>query len=507
MPAARASSYTLLAALSCSCTTAPEPPPPPSLPLTDTLQLQPIVTPLAEPQYPALIDPEVQRTLLLKGYGDWEEAPGERPIDKLGQHKPPTRGPNARRLLRFSHLTDLNIVDDESPARAVNADQPTTFSNAYRPNESELCHMANAMVRTLNEVHAAAPLEFVLLGGNLIDNAQQNELDWALAILGGAEQVECDSADDTVLDPDREDGKDPFAAPGLEMPFYWVTGNHDVLMQGALPPVGPYAAFAVGETPGPGFALRDFSQPGGLPSMGATTADPERAFLTRETLMQRVAAHDDGHGLSEQQVQSGKAFYSFDVHDTPLRFVVLDTVAESGSTEGLLRQADVDSYVRPLLDRARDDGKQVILASHHRVASLGDGSNFNGNVQMDALTPDAWRAILGEYPNILFALAGHERSDHVAELTLPDGHTLWELTSAAFGSYPHQARIIEVWDEGNGFYSLEAIYVDMDMRGDTVAEQGRHLGLMDYASGWNPQFSTGLTSQRNVRVYAQAPPK
>jgi hypothetical protein len=475
------------------------------LPLTDACRLEPAVTPLSEPQYPSLIDPEVRNTLLQKGYGDWEEAPGEPCVDKQPWAAAPKRGPNARRLLRFAHLTDINIVDDESPARAVNADQPATYTNAFRPHETELCRMANAMVGTLNRVHAREPLELVLLGGNLIDNAQQNELDWALQILNGADKVECDSGDDNDLVPGVDDGKDPFEASGLDMPFYWVTGNHDILMQGGLPTTGPYAQFPIGELPYPSFALRDFSDPAGPLSMGPTRADERRAFLSRPELLQRIAADGDGHGLSDEQARSGKAFYSFDIDGTPLRFVVLDTAGESGGVEGLVRSGDIDEHVRPLLDKARDDKKWVVLAAHHPVMSLSDGTSFNGNVQMDALTSAQWLAVLGEYDNILFSLHGHERADHAEQHVFDDGHAFWELTSAPLGSYPHQARVIELWDEDNGYVALEAIYVDMDMRGDPVAEQGRHLGVMDYASGWNPQFATGITRDRNLRVYAKTP--
>ncbi|HET8938530.1 MAG TPA: hypothetical protein VFN67_34030 [Polyangiales bacterium] len=478
------------------------------LPLTDTRRFVPVIAPLKEPQYPSLIDPDVRSTLLQKGYGEWDEAAGEPCVDHIGPDDGPEvhkRGPKARRLLRFAYLTDVGIVDDESPARSVNADQPSMFSSAFRPQESEICRMTNAMVRALNDVHAREPLKFVLLGGNLIDNAQSNELDWALQILGGASKVECDSADDTDLNRDVDDGKDPFAAPGLAMPFYWVTGNHDLLMQGALLATGPYAAFAVGEKPLPGFELRDFSQPGGLSSMGPTQADPRRAFLTRTHLMQRLAADGDGHGLSNEQVESGKAFYTFDIAGTPLRFVVLDTVADSGSADGLLRQPDVDAYVRPMLDRAKADAKWVVLVAHHRSTGLSDGAGFNGNVQLDALTTKQWRELLGEYSNILFSLAGHERADHLDYVQPENGHAFWELTSAALGDYPHQARVVELWDEDNGFVALETVYVDMDMRKDPVAEQGRHLGLMDFTSGWNPQFATGMTEQRNLRVFAKKP--
>lgn len=221
--------------------------------------------------------------------------------------------------------------------------------------------------------------------------------------------------------------------------------------------------------------------------------------------MRRVLAHDDGHGLTQAEADSGKAFYSFDIHDSQLRFVVLDTAAESGGGEGLIRNGDLEQIIRPLLDRARDDQKWVVLVAHHPVSGLSDGRSNNGNVQMDAITSETWLKVLGEYPNILYSLAGHERADHVELLQPEGGHAFWSITSAALGDYPHQARILEIWDEGNGYLSMQAIYADMDMRDDAVAEQGRHLGVMDYASGWNPQFGSGQTTGRNVRVFAKKP--
>jgi hypothetical protein len=442
--------------------------------------------------------------MLDDGYGAWKDAAGEAPVD-YGD-TPPARGKNARRLVRFAHLADLQLADDESPGRVVNIDAPGAFAGAFRPQETDICRMINAMVQTLNRVHEDRPLSFVLLGGDNADNAQQNEIDWALQILGGADQVECDSGDDDDLVPGPDnDGKDPFDAPGLAMPFYWVTGNHDVEVQGTAPITDAFQAAVVGQVPVAPYELRDFSMPGGPASKGPVPADPKRRFLPRGDLMRRVHDHGDGHGLTMDQVQSGKAIYTFDVPNTPLRFLVIDTAAETGAADGVIHRADVDAQIQPALDRAMADGKWVILASHHAVRALTDGGGFMGVSQADALTAHEWVALLGGYPNVLFSLVAHDHADHVEEQKPDQGHAYWELTTGALADYPHQARIIEIWDEDNGYVSLQATYVDIDLKSEAVAEEGRHLGVMDYISGWNTFFATGLTSNRNARVYIAKP--
>jgi len=218
-----------------------------------------------------------------------------------------------------------------------------------------------------------------------------------------------------------------------------------------------------------------------------------------------VQEHGDGHGLTSEQVDSGKAIYTFDVPNTALRFLVIDTAAETGGAEGVIHRADVDSHIKPALDQAAADNKWVIVTSHHAVRALSDGGGFMGKVQKDALTGQQWVDLLGEYPNVIFSLAAHDHADHVERQMAMNGHSYWELTTSALADYPHQARIIELWDEDNGYVSLQAIYVDLDMQDEPVAEEGRHLGVMDYVSGWNPFFKSGKTSKRNAILYVKKP--
>ena len=82
-----------------------------------------------------------------------------------------------------------------------------------------------------------------------------NEVDWVLGVLSGADRIECDSgADDDPVAGPNNDGKDPFKADGLAMPWKWVTGNHDVLVVGITVPtrakgyIAPSTTFGAPQT-------------------------------------------------------------------------------------------------------------------------------------------------------------------------------------------------------------------------------------------------------------------
>lgn len=474
--------------------------------LTDERTLVPVMERMdpADERDPRV--PEERMDMLADGLGEWEEGPGEKHVVYPKGEDAPERGSDARMLARFVHLADLQLVDDESPGRAVNFDGPSAFGGAFRPQESYLCHMTNAMVKTLNAVHEDLPIDFVLLGGDNADNAQENEHTWVLQILGGADEVECDSADNTELvDGPDNDGKDPFEAPGLDMPYYWVTGNHDILVQGTAPITDEFQMVVVSDSPEPGYQLRDFSMPGGPIGTGPVPKDADRRFLSRTELMTKVFEDGDGHGLSMREMTSGKAIYTFDVKGTDLRFLVLDTAAETGASDGVIHQADIDMYIEPALEQAVEDDKFVVLASHHATRAMTDGGGFMGMEQADAVSAEDWIAFLGDYPNVVFSLVAHDHSDAVEWLGPKDERGFWELTTSAMADYPHQARVMEIWDEDNGYLSLKTTYVDIDMRDEPIAKTGREIGVMDYISGYNVFFSDGIITKRNAHVFIEKP--
>ncbi len=445
-------------------------------------------------------NPEEVDAMLADGLGDFSVEAGEPVMPRtIDDTTPPPAGANAKMLTRFVHFADIQLADDESPARLVNADSPMgATGGAFRPQDGHECRIMNATVRTINRLHQDAPVDFVLLGGDNADNAQTNEIDWVLSILSGADSVECDSGvDDDPVPGANNDPKDPFIAAGLDMPWLWVTGNHDVLNQGNFPPL-PMTDDYLSDYAATG--TRDWSKPNGPVILGDVPADERRQPLDGKGVLAKVKSDGDGHGISDASLASGRAFYSFDIAGTPIRIVTLDTAAPTGSAEGLIHQSELDDFIVPTLDDAVAQGKVVILTSHHASARLTDGGEFGGVAQPDAVLPGDFESVVATYPNILMHLAGHTHHHKVTKVAPPSLTPYWGVETAALADFPNQLRMIEIWDLDNGFYSIRMIALDYQTENDPVAADGRARGIVDYTSGWQGDGS-GALADRNVELY------
>ena len=453
-------------------------------------------------------EPASQAVYVQLGLGDVVIGPGEAPFVRTVHGTPaPTAGPNPRRLARFVHLADAQLMDDESPTRTAIFDNVQLTSGALRPQDPNICRMLHAVVRTVNALHKKDPIDFVILGGDNADNAQENEVRWVMKILGGGE-VECDSGDDDDLVSGRfagNDGKDPFISAGLAMPWKWVSGNHDVNMQGNFPLNAERVAAAVSSVAEYGTRDYSFRRMGAVRQGDFVVPDARRRLLDGRALLELVGDDDDGHGLKDADRSHGKAFYSFDVGDQ-LVFVVLDTNALGGGASGQLSRADVDRFVIPALEDAKVRGRSVVLTSHHALETLTvDGGAFGTTVD-DALLPDEWKAVLADYPNVVLSMVAHTHRHRVVRQETAPGQAFFEVMTSAIADYPHQFRIVEIWDDDNGSLRVEAVPVDFAADDDDVAAKGRTLGVIDQLSGYafNPA-ANGEPSDRNVTLYLDKP--
>ena len=446
---------------------------------------------------------DVAEAYLRDGLGELAPGPGQPEVLRSLDGRVVFAGAHPRRLARFAHVADLQLADDESPARTGIVDGEPQTSGALRPQDPAMCRMLNAVVRTVNALHRADPIDFVLLGGDNADSAQTNEVGWVMAILDGG-VVHCDSGDDDELVPGENDGKDPFVAEGLAMPWKWVSGNHDVNVQGNFRVDDAQQAVALGTDARLGtrdYALR---RRGAVRTGDFVVADPARALLDGPGLVALVGNDGDGHGLADVDASTGKAYHWFDVGDA-LRFVVLDTTSTAGGASGVLSRADVERYARPALDGAKAQGRAAVLVSHHAIDSLTtDGGTFGRRVD-DALLPADWLAYLDSDDEVVLSLVAHTHVHRVREQRTPSGHGFFEVMTAAVADWPHQFRIVEIWDDDNGTLRITTTPVDFAVDGDDVAAQARALGLVDQLAGYTFAVETPQPGDLNVTLIVPKP--
>jgi metallophosphoesterase (TIGR03767 family) len=390
-----------------------------------------------------------------------------------------------------------------------------------RPQEALAPHALDALVRTLNgglagPISGASP-ELVLTGGDAIDNGQHNEVQALIRLLDGGrvgpnsgapdyEGVQStDWPDDIFWVPDGRPGTPdlfvreygypmlpgllerallPFEAPGLRLPWLGCHGNHDTLCRG----VGLM-------TPALQEALVGRRKPIGLPD----DFDRERAhdiFVHRpEDLLagrsvdvtpdggrrhcsigEYVSAHGDEtaprrHGFDERNRREHTAFH---VHDTaPVRFIVLDTACPGGSADLCMdetqlawleeRLSEVHSSYRTVDGRrvATDaEDRLVVIVSHH-----GSDGPVSTRPHADGSIPEAGARLLPtllRFDNVVLWLNGHTHMHAIRARSDPggEGRGLWEVTTGSLIDWPCQARLIELFDAGDGVVGIASTMID-----------------------------------------------
>ncbi|HXS43257.1 MAG TPA: hypothetical protein VN751_01420 [Solirubrobacteraceae bacterium] len=410
-------------------------------------------------------------------------------------------------LATLALVTDAHVRDEESPARVPFLDRlGPPFTSTFRPQEALSAQVLDAAVRAID---AARP-EAVFDLGDLVDNAQANELALAAAVLRGGVvrpdsgapgyqgPQEASDPDPAFyrpdVDPPRHPGlldaaQRPFHAIGLRAPWYAIPGNHDLLVAGELAATPRTRAVAVGDeavtsldsdvpvprseaalTP----AFVDSVLADGLPGTTRHVAPDRgrRELAPAEAIagLERASGHGGARARMDQIVDLG----------TRVRAIVLDIARRDRGAHGLVTAGQVAWLERAL--RAAGD-RRILVLSHQPLET--------------ALGGERALALLDRDPRVVAELHGDSHRNRItARRTRAGG--VWTIGTSSLADFPQQVRMLRVRATAGGGVVLETWMLDTAR--SPLAYTARELAYLD-AQGGRPDGFAGDRADRNARLY------
>jgi len=457
----------------------------------------------------------------------------------------PGRWRDALPLVSVVQLTDIHLTDAQSTIRAEfldrlgDPDSPLRarigVPGTYRPQERCTAQVLEAMVQAVRNLGSGplfgGPLDGVVLSGDVVDNAQENELAWFLALLEGDREVRPDSGDprrdEGVGGPDCLDERywhpDPsagtadlprrrfgfpevpglfeaaragFLASGLPIPWWLIPGNHDALLAGTVPPAD---------------WLRQAATSGWKPTGCRPGADPARLLVGHDVAPPalrrlvlggpgRLVAPDPGRRPFAPERWPGRFEGPFAWDLGPVRFLALDTVNRDGGWQGSVDRAtlpwleqELVAGHRRFLDpsgswvRTGADPRVFVVVSHHPPECLVNP--FRPDPTRPArVLGDELLALLARFPNVLLWISGHTHRHRIRFLASPHGSFgIWSITTASLLDWPQQGRVLELALDRAGARLLVASSV-LDHLG-TPDPRGRPLQDPLTLAGWSRELA------------------
>ncbi len=446
-------------------------------------------------------------------------------------------------MVTLVQISDLHITDVQNPMRFEYIDRIN--ATAHRPQELLGLHGTEALVRRINALEAGPatgrPVDAVMSTGDNTDNQSGIELEWLLTLLAGG-IVRPDSGDHGSFEGVASSGlseywqpeaaardryKDlgfphvpglidaatqPFAAPGLAVPWLLTMGNHDVVAGGMLENRAYVEEWSGGER-------KIFSARGDLPvvlatrlaavkagdDVGALIRDIARSGTTRSVHADErrlpftgadyvrllheerfVGAGPVGHG-HRADADAATLYYRHELAPKVVA-ISLDSTNQAGGIEGSIGAAQW-SWLSEQLVKTQD--AYILVFTHHPSGAMT-------NLAPDPRTPKEDRRsgaelvdLLHGFPNVLAWVNGHSHRNRITAHRASDPRrSFWEINSVSHIDAPQQARVIEVAANHDGTISLFTTMIDADaplqadyddLSASGLASLYRELGFNDPA--------------------------
>jgi metallophosphoesterase (TIGR03768 family) len=438
------------------------------------------------------------------GYGSWHYGGGldyQKRLDIMPAGYSGTSVTKASNLLSFFTMSDIHLVDEESPATAIYYSYKGIGSpSGYSASMLLTTQMLNAAVKTINVLNRQSQFDFGISLGDDCDNTQYNELRWFIDVLDGKPINPDSGVKDDPIPGLNNDYQDTFQAEGLDKSISWyqTLGNHDHFWKGSFPVTDNFRPKYTGlniinlGNPLPSLDSRGYymgsidgrTRYGNIIGVGATAefqtppqvlaADPDRRSLNKAEWMGEffnTISSPVGHGFSQSNVNTGFASYTFEPKsDLPVKVIVLDDTQQDedqnvGSYAYSSLDADRFGWLISELRKGQAEGKLLIIAAHIPIG-IGPGLWYkNAKVSEQQLIDT-----LHNYPNLVLWVSGHRHVSAVTPQQSPDPTRpelgFWVVETPSLKDFPQQFRTFDIARNSDNTISVFATSVD------PIANQG-----------------------------------